>query len=52
MHNVLGAGIWCAITPISLLLNAVLWHGTSSLDPLRDLPHGSLCDPVRGLYMD
>jgi hypothetical protein len=35
-----------AITPISLLFATVLQLGTSSLDPLRDLTHGGLCDPV------
>jgi hypothetical protein len=52
IHNVLRAGIWCAITSISLLFVVVLWLGTSSLDPLEDLTYGSLIDPVRGLYDD
>jgi hypothetical protein len=52
MHDILRAGIWCAITPISLLFVVVLWLGTSSLDPLKDLTYGSLIDPVRGLYDD
>jgi hypothetical protein len=49
MHGVLRAGIWCAITPFSPLFVVVLHLGTLSLDPLRDLTHGSLCDPTRGL---
>jgi hypothetical protein len=40
--GVLRAGVWCAITPISLLLAVVLRPETTSLDPLRDLTHGGL----------
>jgi hypothetical protein len=50
MHDVPQAEIWCAITPVSLLFAAILWIATASLDPLEDLAHDGLCDPVRGLY--
>jgi hypothetical protein len=46
MHGILRAGIWCAITMISPLVTAVLWLGIASLEPLEDLTHGGLCDPV------
>jgi hypothetical protein len=46
VHNVLWAGIWCSRTPISPLFAVALWLGTTSFDPLGDLTHGSLCDPV------
>jgi hypothetical protein len=46
MHNILRAGIWCTITPISPLFAVVLSLGTALLDPLSDLTHGGLCDPV------
>jgi hypothetical protein len=45
-------GVWCAITPISVLFIAVLQLGTSPLDPLGDLTQGGLSDPMRGLYGD
>jgi hypothetical protein len=38
--------IWCSSTPISPLFAVALRLGTTSLDPLRDLTHGGLCDPV------
>jgi hypothetical protein len=46
MRGILRVEIWCAITPISPLFDAILRLETSSLDPLRDLTHGGLCDPV------
>jgi hypothetical protein len=52
MHDVLQAGICCTITPIYPLFDAILWLGTTSLDPLEDRMHGGLCDPVQGLYGD
>jgi hypothetical protein len=52
MRNDLRAGVWCAITPISLLFAAILWPGAASLDPLGELAHDSLCDLVRGLNGD
>jgi hypothetical protein len=52
VHGVLRAGICCAITPISPLVVAVLWLGTSALDPLEDFAYGGLCDLVRDLYGD
>jgi hypothetical protein len=35
-------GIQCAIILISPLFAIVLWLGTASLDPLRDLIYGGL----------
>jgi hypothetical protein len=46
VHIILWAGIWCSITPVSLLSTTSLWPGTASLNPLRDLAHDDLCNPV------
>jgi hypothetical protein len=46
MCGTLRVRVWCAITPISPLSVVVLRLGTASLDPLKDLAHGSLCNPV------
>jgi hypothetical protein len=43
---ILRAGVWCAITPISPLSAIVMWPRATTLDPLRDLAHGGLCDLV------
>jgi hypothetical protein len=40
MRGVLREEIWCSSTPISLFFAAVLWLGTTLLDPLKDLTHG------------
>jgi hypothetical protein len=45
-------GVWCAIRLVSLLFAIVLWPGAASLDPLGDLAHVGLCDPIRCLYGD
>jgi hypothetical protein len=42
MRGVLRAGVWYAITPISLLFIVVLWLGTASLDHHGVLAHGGL----------
>jgi hypothetical protein len=34
------------------LFAIVLWIVAVSLDPHGDVAHGSLCDPMRGLYGD
>jgi hypothetical protein len=52
MHDILRERVWCAITPISSLSAIVLWPGTTPPDPLGDLTHRGLCDPVRGLHGD
>jgi hypothetical protein len=46
VHGILRARIWCAIALISPLSAAILWHGTASLDRLKDLAHGGLCFPM------
>jgi hypothetical protein len=38
--------VWCAITLISPFSTVVLLPGTASLDPLGDLTHGGICDPL------
>jgi hypothetical protein len=52
VRGVLCVGVWCAIKLVSLLVAAVLRPEIASLDPLGDLAHGGLCNPVRGLYED
>jgi hypothetical protein len=52
MHDILQAGILCSSTPISPLFAIVLWLTIASLNPLEDLTHGGLCDPMRDLYGD
>jgi hypothetical protein len=52
VHDVLRAGIRVTITPISLLVAVVLRLRAAALDPLGDLAHGGLCDPVYDLYGD
>jgi hypothetical protein len=44
MRGIQRARIWCSNTLISLLFAIVLRLRTVSLDPLRDLTHGGLCD--------
>jgi hypothetical protein len=44
MRGIQRARIWCSSTLISLLFAIVLRLRTVSLDPLRDLTHGGLCD--------
>jgi hypothetical protein len=51
MHDVLWVGIWCSSIPISPLFVTVLWLGIASLDPLGDLIHSSLYDPVWGIHL-
>jgi hypothetical protein len=52
VHGVLRVGVWHVIKPVSLLFATVLWPGAASLEPIGDLAHGILCDPMQGLYRD
>jgi hypothetical protein len=44
--GILWAGVWCTITSVSPLAIAVLQSRTASLDLLKDLAHGVLCNTV------
>jgi hypothetical protein len=52
VHDILRAGIQCAITLISLLPTVVLWFGGTSSDSFGDPADGGIRDPARGLHGD
>jgi hypothetical protein len=50
--SVLRVGVWCYITPISLLFAAVLWPRVASLDPsgiMHMAPFVTLCEAYMGI---